>query len=121
MKFSKETKDRLRLNPNVKEVYQSTIHYTNEFKTKALYEFEMGKHPKDIFQDAGFNLSEISTKPYYANKMLNQWKLQERKNIHLPQNKLLKFDSKREQYLMAKIACLEEENKLLKKLQGIED
>ena len=47
--------------------------------------------------------------------------LQERKNIHLPQNKLLKFDSKREQYLMAKIACLEEENKLLKKLQGIED
>ena len=121
MKFSKETKERLRNNPNVKGVYQATIHYTQDFKEKALYEFEMGKHPKDIFQDAGFNLSEISSKPYYPNKMLNQWKLQKRNNIHSPQNKLLKFDSKKEQYLMAKIACLEEENKLLKKLQAIEE
>ena len=121
MKFSKETKDRLRLNPNVKEVYQSTIHYTEEFKQKALYEYELGKHPRDIFIDAGFNLCDISLKPDYATKMVNQWKLQKRNNIHFSPNKKLKFESKREQYLMAKIACLEEENKLLKKLQGVED
>ena len=121
MKFSKETKDRLRQNENVKEVYQATIHYTETFKQKALYEYESGKHPKDIFKDAGFNLSEISSKPYYASKMLNQWKLQNKNNIHFSPNKKLKFESKREEYLMAKIACLEEENKLLKKLQGIEE
>ena len=121
MKFSKETKNYLRLNPNVKEVYQSTVHYTEEFKQRALYEYEMGKHPKDIFIDAGFNLYELSSNPNYASKMVNQWKHKKNNNIHFSPNKKLKFESKREEYLMAKIACLEEENKLLKKLQGIEE
>lgn len=118
MKFSKELKNRLRQNPNVKEVYQTTIHYTEEFKEKALYEYEMGKHPNDIFIDAGFILDEISSKPSeYASKAINQWKRQ--KNIHNPKKKKMTFLSKEHEFLLAKIACLEEENKLLKKLKGI--
>ena len=115
MKFSKEEKDRLRSNPNVKEVYQSTIHYTEAFKQKALYQFEMGKHPKDIFIEAGFNPAELSHNPYYTSKMLNQWKLQQKKQF--AQKQKIQFSSEQEQFLMAKIAYLEEENKLLKKLQ----
>lgn len=117
MKFSKEEKDILRANPNVKGVYQSTIHYNEAFIQKALYQFEMGKHPNDIFLEAGFNLAQISSCPYYASKTLNRWKLQQDKNNKNNKKTPLKFLSKQEQFLMAKIAYLEEENKLLKKLQ----
>lgn len=121
MKFSKETKERLRKNPNVKDVYQSKIHYDEKFKEKALYEFEMGKHPKQIFIDAGFVLEEISSNPDYPSKTINQWKYNSKNNIHNPKRKKMKFLSKEHEFLLAKIACLEEENKLLKKLRGIEN
>ena len=118
MKYSKELKERLRKNENVKAVYQSMIYYTEKFKEKAIYEYEMGKHPKDIFRDAGFVLEEISSNKNYASKTLIQWIAQKNKVVS-PQK--MHFDSKEHQFLLAKIAYLEEENKLLKKLKGIEN
>ncbi len=118
MKFSKELKERLRKNVNVKAVYQSMIYYTEKFKEKAIFEYEMGKHPKDIFREAGFQVEQISSNKNYASKTLNQWIAQ--KNKEKAPHKLL-FDSKEHQFLLAKIAYLEEENKLLKKLKGIEN
>lgn len=116
MKFSKETKERLKKNPNVKNVYPTFINYTEEFKQKAIYEYDMGKNPKDIFIDAGFVLSEISSNRDYPNKTINQWIYSKK-----TPTKTLKYDSKEHELLLAKIAYLEEENKMLKKLKGIEN
>lgn len=117
MRFSKETRERLKKNPNVKNIYPTIINYTEDFKQKAMYEYDMGKKPKDIFIDAGFILEELSNNRDYPAKTINQWI--HSKNIHNPKKKI-NFISKEHEFLLAKIAYLEEENKMLKKLRGIE-
>ena len=122
MKFSKEQRDRLKKNPNVKEVYPTCIRYCKEFKEKAIYEYDLGKNPKNIFIDAGFAIEDLSDNRDYPAKTINQWLAAKKINIHYPTEiKKRKFADKNEEFLLAKIAYLEEENKLLKKLKRIEN
>lgn len=63
MKFSQEQILKLEQNVNVKAIINDKIHYTMEFKKKAIEEFLSGKSAKQIFIKAGFNLQNISTVP----------------------------------------------------------
>ena len=57
MKFNQEQIKKLAENTNVLQVLEDRIFYTPEFKLKAIQEYEQGKTARQIFIDAGFNLS----------------------------------------------------------------
>ena len=57
--FSKENIDILSKNKYVKKVSEKGITYTNEFKLHFIAEYEIGKTPKQIFKDAGFDIGVI--------------------------------------------------------------
>ena len=73
----------------------------------------------DAFIDAGFNLSEISTKSDYASRIISKWRSARSKNknnIHFPQ-KRIKEKQSAYQKMAARLEYLEAENEFLKKLQ----
>ena len=119
MRFSKAQQERLNANSNVKKVYPTFIHYTEEFKDNAVFQYNMGKSAKEIFIDAGFILEDLSDNRNYPAKTLNQWVAAKNNISDFPPK--IKFPDKNTEFLMAKIAYLEEENKMLKKLKGIEN
>ena len=93
-----------------------------EFKEKAIYEYDLGKNPKNIFIDAGFALEDLSENRNYPAKTVIQWIATKKiKPVNKSKKKKFKFADKNEEFLLAKIAYLEEENKLLKKLKSIEN
>ena len=52
----------LSLNPYVERAYESRIIYTDNFKKKFIEEYVAGKGPKEIFEDAGFDVEMIGYK-----------------------------------------------------------
>lgn len=60
--FSEKEINELSKNKYVKRVSQKGITYTNEFKLHFIAEYEMGKTPRQIFQDAGFDIQVIGIK-----------------------------------------------------------
>lgn len=48
-------------NPNVVKASQKAITYSVDFKTKFIEEYELGKSPTRIFEDAGFDVEVIGT------------------------------------------------------------
>ena len=60
--FSEKEINELSKNKYVKKVSQKGITYTNEFKLHFIAEYEMGKTPRQIFQDAGFDIQVIGIK-----------------------------------------------------------
>ena len=60
--FSEKEINELSKNKYVKKVSQKGITYTNEFKLHFIAEYEMGKIPRQIFQDAGFDIQIIGIK-----------------------------------------------------------
>lgn len=118
MKFNKEQKDKISQNPNVLFVYDTTIHYTQEFKNKAILEYNLGKSAKQIFEEANFNLAQISTQSDYSSKTISKWRGSKNNNIHFPKNKI-KQKQTAYQKLLARNDFLEAENEFLKKLQAL--
>ena len=57
--FSSEEIEKLSINKYVKNVTQKGITYTNEFKLHFIAEYEMGKTPRHIFEDAGFDIDIV--------------------------------------------------------------
>ena len=121
MKFNQEQIKKLEENPNVLQVLEDKIFYTPAFKLKAIQEYEQGKSARQIFTDAGFNLSEISTISDYASKIISKWRSARNKNknnIHYPKKKIKEKQSAY-QKLTARLEYLEAENEFLKKLQSL--
>ena len=119
MKISKEQREKLLQNPNVLQVLDNKIFYTSDFKTKAIQDYEQGKNARQIFIDAGFNLSEISTISDYASRIVSKWRSARNKNknnIHYPKKKIKEKQSAY-QKMAARLEYLEAENEFLKKLQ----
>lgn len=107
--FTEEERKELSENPYVASVGKVSVFYTQEFKEKALYEYTKGKTAKQIFIDAGIDLNVIGERSPID--CLSEW----RKNDRM-RNQSYR-DLKRAQ---AKIAYLEAENELLKKLEALE-
>ena len=119
MKFNEEQIKKLEENPNVLQVLDNKIFYTPDFKLKAIQEYEQGKSARQIFIDAGFNLSEISTISDYASRIISKWRSARSKNknnIHSPKKKIKEKQSAY-QKMAARLEYLEAENEFLKKLQ----
>ena len=119
MQFNQEQIKKLEENPHVLQVLDDKIFYTSEFKTKAIQDYEQGKSARQIFIDAGFNLSEISTISDYASRIISKWRSAKNKNknnIHYPKKKI-KENKSAYQKMAARLEYLEAENEFLKKLQ----
>lgn len=116
MKFNQEQQEKLLKNPNVKAVSDKQIYYTEEFREKALAEYALGKSAKQIFKDAGFNITELSDKRDYACKIISKWRQAKGSTIHYPQ-KRIKEKQSAYQKMAARLEYLEAENEFLKKLQ----
>lgn len=57
--FSSEEIKKLSINKYVKNVTEKGITYTNEFKLHFIAEYEIGKTPRQIFEDAGFDIDIV--------------------------------------------------------------
>jgi len=97
--------------------------FTTDFKKRAVELKKQGVHPNKIFTDKGIDIS--NKQKFYTTKLINRW----REGLHKPrlnsENKksidILKSikkdsESKRIEYLEAKVAYLEAENSFLAKL-----
>lgn len=74
VRFNKEQIEQLEQNPNVLQVLSDRIIYMPKFREKAMQEYEQGKTAKQIFIDAGFNISELSSNnKNYVTKTLSEW------------------------------------------------
>lgn len=63
VQFTDEDILNLSKNIYVKNISNKSITYTNEFKIHFIAEYNNGKTPRQIFNDAGFNIDIIGTKP----------------------------------------------------------
>lgn len=58
-RFTPEQIKQLEKNPNVKKVSDKSITYTESFKELFIIEYNRGKLPSAIFEEAGFNVYEL--------------------------------------------------------------
>ena len=58
---SEQVKD-LMINPYVESVTECRIVYSDEFKRKFVEEYRLGKGPRQIFKDAGFDVDALGYK-----------------------------------------------------------
>ncbi len=122
--FSEEEMLHLSSLSAVKKVTSKQIQYTTEFKEQAVRESSAGKFAKQIFIEAGFDVSIFA--PGYCKGLIKQWKRKLRrggdealqpKTKGRPKKDVSKELSHEE--LLLKLAYLEEENRLLKKYQAL--
>ena len=119
--FTKEERELLRNNPNVKSVTINQIYYTEEFKERAIKEYLEGKSANQIFREAGINIEEISVQSSYASSILSKWrKRKEGSAIVHYQKKQVKENKSAYQKLLQRNEYLEAENEFLKKLSALE-
>lgn len=110
----------------IRKVTFKQIQYTTEFKEQSITLSKAGQSAEQIFKAAGFDILIFPSK--YCQKMLKQWKRQ----IRISGNEALKSKPKGRpkqevrtdgsltyEELEFKIAYLEEENRLLKKLKAL--
>lgn len=62
IRFTKEQAEEMRRNPNVKNVTELGITYTEEFKAYFLKEYHSGKSIQEIFEEQGFDVKTIGKK-----------------------------------------------------------
>ena len=60
--FDEEQQKRLRANHWVKSVTEKSISFTEDFKIYFINEYNLGKLPKQIFKDAGFDINMLGDK-----------------------------------------------------------
>jgi len=70
--FTDQEQKRLKKHPYVKAVSEKAITYTNEFKALAIKEYEEGKFPRQIFEDAGFDSEIVGVER--AKSSLKRWR-----------------------------------------------
>lgn len=127
--FSPEDIKKLKENPNVSKVSELSITYTNKFKHFFIEEYLQGKLPREIFENAGFDLDMIGKKRY--EQAAGRWIRSYRKDgiLGLKDTRSEKSGRLRVKELSqeeiierqnAKIKLLEEQIELLKKLDKIE-
>lgn len=116
-------------NKYVKNITNKGITYTDEFKQLFIVENENGKFPRQIFEDAGFNINILGMKRIKSSG--NRWRssykyggangLQDTRkyNTGRPTTKNLSIEQKYAR-LEAQNKLLRAENELLKKLDMIE-
>ena len=61
-RFTADEIEQLRTNPNVVKVTETSVVYTNKFKEHFIEEYALGKKPKTIFIEAGFDPVVLGTK-----------------------------------------------------------
>jgi len=108
--FTDQEREKLNNNPYVKSVGKVSVFYTQEFKEKAVFEHSKGKTAKQIFIEAGIDVEAIGhDRP---KDCLGEW----RRNDKVRNQRYQDLKSAN-----AKIAYLEAENELLKKLEALEN
>jgi transposase len=123
--FTDQEQKLLKKHPYVKAVSEKAITYTDEFKARAIKEYEEGKFPLQIFEDAGFDIDIVGKKR--AKSALERWRAAYQKNgvaglvdtrKHSSGRPLERELSIEEKYarLEAQNALLRAENELLKKI-----
>lgn len=119
----------LKQNPYVKEVSDKAITYTDEFKRLFIAQSETGKLPREIFEEAGLDVSVIGITR--VRKAANRWRSAYKKHGISVLEDTRKHGSGRlrerelsieEKYarLEVKMRLLEAENELLKKIDLLE-
>ncbi|MBC2999088.1 hypothetical protein [Staphylococcus epidermidis] len=75
----KEVRQKLESNIHIYKVTSKNIYYTDDFKLKAVEEYNHGKEPEDIFRDAGIDVNIISQyrKENYIEGRLQKWNSQQ--------------------------------------------
>jgi len=125
--FSKMQVELLKKNLNIKNVSEKAITYTDEFKSIFIKEYNLGKIPRIIFEDAGFDIEILGEGR--IKEASKRWRNQYNKfgnNRDSRKNStgrpLVRELSIEEKYsrLEAKNRLLEAENELLKKAKMIE-
>ncbi len=123
--FTDHEQNLLKKHPYVKAVSDKAITYTDEFKALAIKEYEEGKFPRQIFEDAGFDIEIVGIER--AKSALKRWRAAYQKNGAAGLEDSRKYHSGRplerelsieEKYarLEAQNALLRAENELLKKI-----
>jgi len=127
--FTDEEVNILSKNKYVKNVSSKGITYTDEFKQLFIAENESGKFPRQIFEDAGFDVDILGMKRIKSSG--SRWRsaykyggangLQDTRkyNVGRPTTKNLSLEEKYAR-LEAQIKLLKAENELLKKLDMLE-
>ena len=127
--FTKKQQEQLKGNPNVQAVSDKAITYTYNFKRHFIAEYENGKLPREIFEEAGLDVELIGL--VRINSAQKRWCAAYRKlgveGLQDTRKTNSGRSSERELTLEEKIArleaknrLLEAENELLKKLDLLE-
>lgn len=123
--FTEKEQKKLAMNPYVKAVSDKGITYTDEFKRLFISEYEKGKFPREIFEEAGFEVEVIGLRRIDSARKRWCTAHHEKGVLGLedtrkhasgrPRERELTLEEKYER-LMAQNALLQAENELLKKL-----
>ena len=126
--FSEDQIDELFKNPNVKNVTQKAITYTDEFKQIAVDTYLGGETPRKIFQDNGFEIAVVGIRR--AQKSLQRWRemshrddgFTDMRHVNSKGRPRSKPRNSEEEvaYLKDKLEYLKQENEFLKKLRTAE-
>ena len=75
----KEVRQKSESNIHIYKVTSKNIYYTDDFKLKAVEEYNHGKEPEDIFRDAGIDVNILSQyrKENYIEGRLQKWNSQQ--------------------------------------------
>nr|WP_233201479.1 IS3 family transposase [Sporosarcina sp. P13] len=113
--FTKKEQDQLKCNPNVKAVSEKGITYSDEFKRHFIAEYEKGKLPGEIFEEAGLDVELIGKERVHSAS--KRWRAAYYKDGVKGLQDTRKDNSgrpsERELTLEEKIARLEAKNRLL--------
>jgi transposase len=129
-KWSQFERELLLRNKFVSKITDTNIAYTSEFKVLAVKEYRSGKSPQQIFKDSGFDLTFFDKE--YAKKAIYRWckiidkdgskgfKVEKRGKSATGRPKK-NYDPKDLESVLKRLAYLEVENDLLKKLRALEE
>ena len=106
--FTEEQVEELKNNKYVKNVSEKAITYTDEFKIHFINEYNLGKLPKQIFKESGFNIKALGDKR--ISKSTERFKRQNQRIEGLADTRANNSGRRR-----GKALTIEEENDLLRR------
>jgi transposase-like protein len=116
-------------NPNVEKATEWTVTFTKEFKFKAYEEYKHGKPMREIFTEAGFDVTKLGGKRIqnFRNKLVSKAE-DDSGFADKRKDKSLQTAPSTEAQMMKRIrelehrnAYLEQENDFLKKIRTLEE
>lgn len=114
--FSDEEINILKENPNVVKVTRRTIEFSDEFKIRALAEYNKGKSARKIFTESGLSVESIGINRVRG-FIQRISKAQELPKLHAEKYSSMQQYTKK---LERRITYLQQENEFLKKIQESE-